>query len=65
MAKASMDRDVVAWMREQLESAHPDLLREMLATFAQELMGAEAQQLCGAEVWRALGAADELSQRLP
>ena len=49
MANASMDRDVVAWMREQLQQAHPDLLREMLTTFVQELMGAEAQQLCGAE----------------
>jgi transposase-like protein len=44
-----MDRDVVAWMREQLQAAHPDLLREMLSSFVQELMGAEAQQLCGAE----------------
>jgi len=44
-----MDRDVVAWLRQQLQEAHPDLLREMLATMAQELMGAEAQQLCGAE----------------
>jgi len=49
MADPSMDRDVVAWMREQLQQAHPDLLREMLSTFVQELMGAEAQQLCGAE----------------
>ena len=31
------------------KEAHPDLLREMLATMVQELMGAEAQQLCGAE----------------
>ncbi len=49
MANPSMDRDVVAWMREQLQAAHPDLLREMLSSFVQELMGAEAQQLCGAE----------------
>jgi putative transposase len=49
MADPSMDRDVVAWMREQLQVTHPDLLREMLSTFVQELMGAEAQQLCGAE----------------
>jgi len=44
-----MDRDVVAWLRQQLQEAHPDLLREMLATMVQELMGAEAQQACGAE----------------
>ena len=49
MANPSMDRDVVAWLRQQLQEAHPDLLREMLATVAQELMGAEAQALCGAE----------------
>ncbi|MDQ6910683.1 MAG: IS256 family transposase [Actinomycetota bacterium] len=44
-----MDRDVVSWMREQLQEVHPDLLREMLTTMVQELMGAEAQQLCGAD----------------
>jgi hypothetical protein len=44
-----MDRDVAAWLRQQLQEAHPDLLREMLATMVQELMGAEAQQLCGAD----------------
>lgn len=49
MANPSMDRDVVVWLRQQLQEAQPDLLREMLATMVQELMGAEAQQLCGAE----------------
>jgi putative transposase len=49
MANPSMDRDSVAWLRQQLQEAHPDLLREMLASMVQELMGAEAQQLCGAE----------------
>jgi transposase-like protein len=44
-----MDRDLVGWLRQQLQEAQPDLLREMLATMVQELMGAEAQQLCGAE----------------
>jgi transposase-like protein len=44
-----MDRDVAAWLRQQLQEAHPDLLREMLATMVQELMGAEAQQLCGVD----------------
>jgi len=44
-----MDRDVVAWLRQQLQEAHPDLLREMLGTMVGELMGAEAQALCGAE----------------
>ena len=49
MANPSMDRDLVGWLRQQLQEAQPDLLREMLATMVQELMGAEAQQLCGAE----------------
>lgn len=49
MASPSMDNDVVIWMREQLQQAHPDLLREMLASLVQELMGAEAQELCGAD----------------
>jgi hypothetical protein len=65
MANPSMDRDVLAWMRQQLQEAHPDLLREMLATMAQELMGAEAQQLCGGRVRRALERADQLPQRPP
>jgi hypothetical protein len=30
MANPSMDRDLVAWLRGQLQEAHPDLLREML-----------------------------------
>ena len=42
MANPSMDRDLVAWLRGQLQEAQPDLLREMLATMVQELMGAEA-----------------------
>lgn len=47
MATTSMD--MLAWMRKQLEEAHPDLLREMVGSFAQALMGAEAQARCGAE----------------
>src|SRR5215472_4416315 len=49
MANPSIDRDGVVWLRQQLQEAHPDLLREMLATMVQELMGAEARALCGAE----------------
>ncbi|HUZ89928.1 MAG TPA: IS256 family transposase [Candidatus Acidoferrales bacterium] len=44
-----MDRDVVAWLRQELQEAHPDLLREMLGSMVGELMGAEAQALCGAD----------------
>jgi transposase-like protein len=37
------------FLREQLESASPDLLRQMAKTFADGLMSAEADAVCGAE----------------
>ena len=40
--------DVSEFLGKHLDSASPDLLREMVATFAQALMGAEADALCGA-----------------
>ncbi len=40
--------DVLEWLRNQLEDADADLLREMVRTFAETLMGAEADVLCGA-----------------
>lgn len=40
--------DLVAWLRKQLSEAEPDLLREMVKSFAEALMGAEADALCGA-----------------
>jgi transposase-like protein len=46
MAATSMD--VVTWLRNQLQEANPDLLREMVGTFAESLMSAEADALCGA-----------------
>jgi putative transposase len=46
-ARSSIDR--AGWLREQLESASPDLLREMVRTFADALMSAEADAVCGAE----------------
>jgi len=49
MANPSMDREPLTWLREQLEQAHPDLLREMMAAITQQLMAAEAQEACGAE----------------
>lgn len=49
MANPSMDRDLLTWLRQQLQETHPDLLRQMLGTMVQELMGAEAQAMCGAE----------------
>src|SRR5271166_3115174 len=35
-------------LAERLTSTHPDVLRELLATFIHTLMGAEADSLCGA-----------------
>jgi putative transposase len=40
--------DAGAFLREQLQSASPDLLRGMVKTFAEALMSAEADALCGA-----------------
>jgi putative transposase len=40
--------DPSGFLREQLESASPDLLREMVKTFADALMSAEADAICGA-----------------
>ena len=40
--------DMSGWLSEQLAQASPDLLREMITTFAEALMGAEADAVCGA-----------------
>jgi transposase-like protein len=40
--------DITSWLRKQLESASPDLLRAIVQDFAEALMGAEADALCGA-----------------
>ena len=37
-----------SFLREQLDSASPDQLREMVKTFAEALMSAEADAVCGA-----------------
>lgn len=42
-----------AVLEENLASASPDMLRAMVALFAQQLMGAEADALCGAEYGQA------------
>ena len=47
-AGLSVDHDVVRWMQERLDAASPDLLREMVKTFAEALMAAEAETLCNA-----------------
>ena len=41
--------DPASFLREQLEQAAPDLLRQMLTTFVNTLMSAEADPVCGAE----------------
>jgi putative transposase len=40
--------DLSGWLSEQLAQASPDLLRQMITTFAHALMGAEADAVCGA-----------------
>jgi transposase-like protein len=40
--------DPARFLREQLEAASPDLLRDMVKTFADALMSAEADAVCGA-----------------
>jgi transposase-like protein len=40
--------DFARLVRESLEQASPDLLREMVQMFAEALMGAEADAICGA-----------------
>jgi hypothetical protein len=40
--------DPARFLHDQLESASPDLLRSMLATFVNALMSAEADAVCGA-----------------
>ena len=40
--------DLSGWLAEQLAQASPDLLRQMIKTFAEALMGAEADAVCGA-----------------
>ena len=40
--------DLPGWMVEQLSQASPDLLRQMVQTFAEALMSADADAVCGA-----------------
>ncbi len=42
------DIDLPAVLADRLTTCHPDVLRELLATFIHTLMGAEADALCGA-----------------
>ena len=47
-AGLSVDHDMVRWMQDRLDAASPDLLREMIKTFAEALMSAEADAVCNA-----------------
>jgi putative transposase len=40
--------DLPGWMAEQLSQASPDLLRNMIQTFAEALMSGDADAVCGA-----------------
>src|SRR5450432_3553616 len=40
--------DMSGWLHEHLDQASPDLLREMVRSFARSLTGAEADAVCGA-----------------
>jgi transposase-like protein len=40
--------DLAGWVQDRLAEASPDLLREMIKTFADALMAAEADAICGA-----------------
>lgn len=41
--------DPTGWLDDQLATASPDLLRNMVRTFAEAVMSAEADQHCGAD----------------
>jgi transposase-like protein len=43
-----MDHDVVAWLRQQLEAANPDVLRSLIQRTVETLMSAEANVICNA-----------------
>jgi transposase-like protein len=45
---ATSSIDLPGWMAEQLSQASPDLLRQMVQTFAEALMSADADAVCGA-----------------
>jgi putative transposase len=45
---AAHDIDWPQLLAERLTTTHPDVLRELLATFIHTLMGAEADAVCGA-----------------
>ena len=61
MATSSMDVD--DWLRKQFANAEPDLLREMVSTFAHALMAAEGRPAVWRGIWRAQRRSREPPQR--
>jgi hypothetical protein len=57
--------DPARFLHEHLQSASPDLLREMMTTFLNTLMSAEADAICGAPVRHQQSRAQQRPQRLP
>jgi putative transposase len=53
--------DPVQLLEKHLASASPDLLREMVAAFANAMMSAQADQVCGADY--GLRAAERVNRR--
>jgi putative transposase len=49
---ANTSIDPAGFLHDQLASASPDLLRELLTTFINALMGADADAICGAPYGR-------------
>ena len=56
--------DPARFLHEHLQSASPDLLREMMTTFLNTLMSAEADAICGAP-YGTPARAQQRAQRLP
>jgi hypothetical protein len=45
---APHDIEVTELLKQHLHGASPDLLRQMIASFANAMMSAQADQVCGA-----------------
>jgi hypothetical protein len=57
--------DPVSMLEQHLACASPDLLREMIASFANAMMCAQADQACGAGYGERSGERVKPAQRLP
>ena len=57
--------DPAQLLEQHLADASPDLLRQMIATFANAMMSAQADQVCGAGYGERSAERTESAQRLP